>query len=102
MKRSALLLFGQFPHSNFIFMVVHSHFHGSLTFEIFEKKNCFIGKLVKWVFILQEYEFDIIHSANRVNWDANTLSWNPSSYKEDTTRAWWHDDVIRRKMRLCD
>lgn len=70
--------------------------------KFLKKLNCFIGKLVKWVFILQEYDFDIIHSANRVNWDANRLSWNPSSYKEDTTRACWHHDVTGRKMKICD
>jgi len=50
MKRSVLLLFGQFPHSNFIFMVVHSHFHGSLTFEILEKIKLFHRKVSKMGF----------------------------------------------------
>jgi hypothetical protein len=46
-----------------------------------------IGKLARWAFILQEYDFDIIHKPNRVNQNADGLSWNPSSNKEDTTGA---------------
>lgn len=45
------------------------------------------------MFILQEYNFDIIHKASRVNWDANGLSWNPSFSEEDTTCAKWHGNV---------
>jgi hypothetical protein len=29
----------------------------------------------------------------KVNWDANGLNQNPSSSKEDTTKARWHGDV---------
>jgi hypothetical protein len=53
----------------------------------------FIGKLVRWALILQEYDFDIIHRLSRVKRYANGLSWNPSSNEEDTTRASWHGDV---------
>jgi hypothetical protein len=34
----------------------------------------FIGKLVKWVFILHEYDFNIVHMASKVNHDVNNLS----------------------------
>jgi hypothetical protein len=40
------------------------------------------GKLVKWAFILQEYDFDIIHKADKANRDVDGLSWNPSSSEE--------------------
>jgi hypothetical protein len=43
--------------------------------------------------MLQEYDFDIIHRAGRVNWDVNGLNRNPSSNKEDTIGAHWHGDV---------
>ncbi len=46
-----------------------------------------IGKLTCWTLILQEYDFDIVHRANRVNWDVNGLSWNPISHEEDTIRG---------------
>jgi hypothetical protein len=52
-----------------------------------------MGKLAKWPFILQEYDFDIIHKHGKVNQDANGLSWNPSSNKEDTTGVHWHGDM---------
>jgi hypothetical protein len=53
----------------------------------------FIRKLAEWAFILQEYDFDIIHKLGRVNRDVDGLSWNPSSNKEDTFGAHWHGDV---------
>jgi hypothetical protein len=49
--------------------------------------------LVWWVFILQKYDFDIIHRLGRVNRDVVGLSQNPSSKKEDTIGAHWHGDV---------
>jgi len=49
--------------------------------------------LAKWAFILQEYDFDIIHRHGRVNQYVDGLHWNPSSNKEDTTWAHWHGDV---------
>jgi hypothetical protein len=40
--------------------------------------------LTIWAFILQNYDFDIIHKVGMVNWDANGLSQNPSSNKDNT------------------
>ncbi len=51
------------------------------------------GKLTKRAFILQEYDFDIVHKASRVNGDVDGLNWNPSSNEEDTTKAQWHGDM---------
>jgi hypothetical protein len=50
--------------------------------------------LAKWAFIFQEYDFDIVHKANRVNWNANGLSRNSSSNEEDPICAKWHGEVI--------
>jgi hypothetical protein len=53
----------------------------------------FIGKLAKWALIFQEYNFNIVHEAGKVNRDANGLSRNPSFSEEDTTNARWHGKV---------
>jgi hypothetical protein len=34
-----------------------------------------------------------MHKVGRINWDANGLNKNPSSSKEDTTKACWHGGV---------
>jgi len=57
------------------------------------ESNWLIGKLARWALILQEYDFDIIHKPCKVDRNANGLSQNPSSNKENTTGALWHDDV---------
>jgi hypothetical protein len=49
--------------------------------------------LAGWAFILQEYDFDIIHNASKVNQVVDGLSQNPSSSEEDTTSAKWHGKV---------
>jgi hypothetical protein len=48
--------------------------------------------LARWAFILQEYDFDIIHKLGKVNRDVDGLRWNPSFNEEDTIRACWHGD----------
>jgi hypothetical protein len=53
----------------------------------------FISKLAMWAFILQKYNFDIVHMANRVYRDAHWLSRNPSFSEEDTIGAKWHVKV---------
>jgi hypothetical protein len=50
-------------------------------------------KLAKWAFILQEYDFNIIHRLGRVDQNADGLSWNPNSNEEDTTSVPRHGDV---------
>jgi hypothetical protein len=83
-----------FHHSNIIFMIAHFTLiidHQPLKFLM--ESNWLIGKLARWALILQEYDFDIIHRPCKVNQDANGLNQNPSSNKEDTTGALWHDDV---------
>jgi hypothetical protein len=57
------------------------------------ESNRFTSKLVRWVFILHEYDFDIVHKVGRVNWDADGLTWNPSFNEEDTTGVRWHGEV---------
>jgi hypothetical protein len=44
-------------------------------------------------FILQEYDFDIVHKIGRVNQDVDGLSRSPSSSEEDTTSVRWHGKV---------
>jgi hypothetical protein len=39
------------------------------------ESNRFTRKLAKWAFILQEYNFDIVHRSCKVNHDADGLSW---------------------------
>jgi hypothetical protein len=48
------------------------------------ESNCLRGKLRIWAFILQNYDFDIIHRVGMINWDANGLRQNPSSSKDNT------------------
>jgi hypothetical protein len=58
----------------------------------------FIGKLARWVLILQEYNFNIVHMASRVNQDVDGLNQNPSSSEEDTIGARWHGEVDLEAM----
>ncbi len=57
------------------------------------KSNFFTRKLAKWAFILQKYNFDIIHKVGRVNWDVDGLNQYPSSNEEDNIRVRWHGGV---------
>jgi hypothetical protein len=57
------------------------------------ESNQFTRKLVRWAFIQQEYDFDIIHRLGRVNRDADGLNQNPSSNEDDTIETHWHGDV---------
>jgi hypothetical protein len=50
-------------------------------------------KLARWALIFQEYDFNIVHKANRVNQDVDGLSRNPSSSEENTIGARWHGEV---------
>jgi hypothetical protein len=48
------------------FMVVHFSYK-LLTFQKIYGIMSFIGKLTRWAHFLQEYDFDIIYKASRVN-----------------------------------
>lgn len=58
----------------------------------FMEFNQLIWELARWVFICQEYEFDVKHWARTINKDANGLSTNPSSNELDTTKPHWHGE----------
>jgi hypothetical protein len=55
--------------------------------------NKLMGKLARWAFILQEYDFHVVHRPGVANLDADGLSWNPCNNREDDTRARWHGKV---------
>ncbi len=93
MKGNVSLLFGQFFFRCYLygspFTLVTDHQPLNFLMEL----DQFIGKLAKWVFILQEYNFNIVRKASKVNWDADGLSQNSSSNEEDTVNARWHGKV---------
>jgi hypothetical protein len=41
------------------------------------------NKLIRWAFILQEYEFKVIHWLGITHQKANTMSWRPLTTSED-------------------
>jgi len=43
------------------------------------------GKLARWAFILQEYDFQMVHKPGVTNLDADGLSRNPCTSQEDNT-----------------
>jgi len=49
--------------------------------------------LARWAFILQEYDFDIVHRVDRVNQNIDELDRNPNSSEENTIGAYWRNDV---------
>jgi hypothetical protein len=46
-----------------------------------------IGKLVCWVFVLQEYEFKVIHQPGITHQNVNTMLWRPLTPFEDFLEA---------------
>jgi hypothetical protein len=50
-------------------------------------------KLARWAFILQEYDFQVVHKLGVTNLDADGLSRNPCTSQEDNTRARGHGEV---------
>ncbi len=46
-----------------------------------------ISKLICWAFILQEYEFKVIHQLGITHQNANTMSWRPFTTFEDFSEA---------------
>ncbi len=53
----------------------------------------FMGKLAQWAFILQEYDFHVVHRPGVANLDADGLSQNPCTNQEDNIGAKWHGEV---------
>ncbi len=45
--------------------------------KFFMELDQFTGKLARWAIILQEYNFDIVHMAYRVNQDADGIKLKP-------------------------
>lgn len=54
------------------------------------KSDKLIRKLARWILLLQEYDFEVIHRARNTNLDANGLSRNPSPSDKDLIGARWH------------
>jgi hypothetical protein len=46
-----------------------------------------IGKLARWAFILQEYEFKVIHRPNITHQNLDTMSRRPLTTSEDFLEA---------------
>ena len=57
-----------------------------------------IGKLVMWILLLQEYDFEVIHRAGITNLDADRLSRNPNYLDENLIGARWHGDCDREAV----
>jgi len=49
-------------------------------------------KPTRWVLILQEYDFQVVHKPGVINFDADGLSRNPCTSQEDNTGARWHGE----------
>jgi hypothetical protein len=49
--------------------------------------NKLIGKLARWVFILQEYEFKVIHRFGITHQNADTMSQRPFTTSKDFLEA---------------
>jgi len=57
------------------------------------KSDKLTGKLARWAFILQEYDFQMVHKPGVANLDVDGLSRNPCTNQEDNTGARWHGEV---------
>jgi len=56
------------------------------------------GKLAQWAFILQEYDFEVVHKPEVANLNADGLSRNPCTSQEDNTGARWHGEVNEKMV----
>jgi len=45
--------------------------------------NKLTSKLARWTFILQEYEFKVIHQLGITHQNVNTMSWRPLTTSKD-------------------
>ncbi len=57
------------------------------------ESNKLTGKLARWAFILQEYDFQVVQRPGVANLDADGLSRNPCINHEDDTGVRWHGEV---------
>jgi hypothetical protein len=48
---------------------------------------------VQWVFILQEYDFQVVHCASLVTQDAYGLNQNPCTSQHDGIGVRWHGEI---------
>jgi hypothetical protein len=55
-------------------------------------------KLAQWAFILQEYDFQVVHRPRVVNLDVDGLSRNRCISQEDDTGAKWHGKVDEKMV----
>ena len=56
------------------------------------------GKLVRWILLLQEYDFEMVHHAGITNLDVDGLSRNSCPSDEDSVAARWHGDCNREAV----
>ncbi|BBM99381.1 hypothetical protein Mp_1g20900 [Marchantia polymorpha subsp. ruderalis] len=57
-----------------------------------------IGKLARWALILQEYDFHVVHRPEVANLDADGMSRNPCTSKENDTGGRWHGEANEEMM----
>ena len=57
------------------------------------------SKFARWVLLLQEYDFEVVHRVGNTNLDADGFSCNPSPLDEDLTGVRWHGDCDREAVR---
>ena len=62
------------------------------------KSDKLTSKLVKWVLLLHEYDFEVVHHVGITNLNVDGLSHNPSSLDEDLIGARWHGDCDREAI----
>jgi hypothetical protein len=58
----------------------------------FMEFNKLTGKLARWVLLLQEYNFEVVHRAENTDFDVAGLSCNSNPLDENLTKARWHGD----------
>ena len=55
--------------------------------KLLMKPDKFIGKLVKWVLLLQNYNFEVVHGACTSNLDGDGFFCNPNPLEKKLTKA---------------
>ena len=57
-----------------------------------------IDKLTKWILLLHEYDFEVVHLLGITNLDTDGFSRNPSPSDKDLLGARWHGDCNREAV----